>query len=101
MLAQVIMYTSCRLPDWTELFPLHKFCCEGNIAGVRKCIQMGMSADQTDSDSWSPLHYACWYIIPIIFQFALMTSTYNVLVQFTVLIVAENNTMTEYDMQVW
>lgn len=57
---------SCRLPDWTELFPLHKACCEGKVEGVRQCIQMGMSADERDTDTWTPLHYACWSVFACI-----------------------------------
>ena len=51
---------SCSLPDWVDMFPLHKFTCEGDVDGVRRCVHLGMSADERDSDSWAPLHYACW-----------------------------------------
>ncbi len=51
---------SFRLPDWTELYPLHKFACAGDAEGVMRCIRLGISPDERDSDTWSPLHYACW-----------------------------------------
>ena len=51
---------SHSLPDWVDLFPLHKFACEGDSEGVRRCIRTGLSADERDTDSWTPLHYACW-----------------------------------------
>lgn len=57
----IVQVASDGLPDWTELFPMHKFCCEGNAEGVRQCIKMGMSADERDTDTWTPLHYASWY----------------------------------------
>ena len=50
----------CSLPDWVDMFPLHKFTCEGDVDGVRRCVHLGMSVDERDSDSWAPLHYACW-----------------------------------------
>ena len=50
----------CSLPDWVDLFPLHKCACEGDCGGARVCLTGGMSADERDSDSWAPLHYACW-----------------------------------------
>lgn len=51
-----------RLPDWTELFPLHKFSCEGDAEGVRRCLLLGMSADEKDTDGWASMHYACWSV---------------------------------------
>lgn len=32
------------------------------MKGVRQCIQLGMTPDERDTDSWSPLHYACWSV---------------------------------------
>ena len=51
-----------RLPDWTEMFPIHKFACEGDGEGISRCLQLGIDPDELDTDSWAPLHYACWYI---------------------------------------
>ena len=28
---------------------------------MRRSIQLGMLPDERDTDSWSALHYACWY----------------------------------------
>ena len=56
----LIVYYSYRLPDWTEMFPVHKFACEGDGEGIRRCLQLGMDPDERDTDSWAPLHYACW-----------------------------------------
>lgn len=50
------------LPDWTEMYPVHKFSCEGDGEGIRRCLLLGMDPDEKDTDSWTPLHYACWYI---------------------------------------
>ena len=44
------------------MYPVHKFCCEGDGEGVRRCLQLGMDPDEKDTDSWAPLHYACWYV---------------------------------------
>jgi Krev interaction trapped protein 1 len=49
------------MQDWVDLFPMHKCACEGDVEGVRRCVQIGVSPDERDSDSWAPLHYACWY----------------------------------------
>ena len=48
------------MPDWTELYPLHKFACAGDEEGVMRSVRLGMSPDERDSDTWTPLHYACW-----------------------------------------
>ena len=29
---------------------------------VKQCIKMGMSVDERDTDTWTPLHYACWSV---------------------------------------
>ena len=54
----LINYVS--MPDWTELYPLHKFACAGDEEGVMRSVRLGMSPDERDSDTWTPLHYACW-----------------------------------------
>ncbi len=56
------MYIECRLPDWTELFPLHKHSCEGDVEEVMECLKRGVAADERDIDTWAPLHYACWLV---------------------------------------
>ena len=47
-------------PDWTEMFPVHKFACQGDAEGIRRCLHLGMDPDEMDTDTWAPLHYACW-----------------------------------------
>ena len=54
------LYWFFRMQDWVDLFPMHKCACEGDVEGVRRCVQIGVSPDERDSDSWAPLHYACW-----------------------------------------
>ncbi|CAI8012074.1 Krev interaction trapped protein 1 [Geodia barretti] len=49
------------LPDWLDLFPMHKHACEGDVEGVRRCVKIGVPTNEKDTDSWTPLHYACWY----------------------------------------
>ena len=49
------------MPDWIDLFPMHKCACEGDSEGVRRCVEMGVSPNESDTDSWTALHYACWY----------------------------------------
>lgn len=50
--------------DWVEQFPLHKFACEGDVAGIRHCMAECIETDPNvlDTDGWSPLHYACWWV---------------------------------------
>ena len=50
-----------RLPDWLDQFPMHKFACEGDVERVRRCVKVGVAPNEKDTDSWTPLHYACWY----------------------------------------
>lgn len=45
------------------MFPIHKFACEGDGEGIRRCLQLGIDPDELDTDSWAPLHYACWYSV--------------------------------------
>ena len=46
--------------DWVERFPMHKCACEGDVAGIRKCLALNLSSNTLDSDGWAPLHYASW-----------------------------------------
>ena len=46
--------------DWVDEFPLHRAACEGTVVGVLARINEGFDANQPDSDSWTPLHYASW-----------------------------------------
>ena len=48
------------MPDWIDQFPMHKSACEGDEEGVRRCVKLGVSPDERDTDSWAALHYACW-----------------------------------------
>jgi Krev interaction trapped protein 1 len=48
-------------PDWVDEFPLHRAACEGTVVGVLSLISEGYDANQPDTDSWTPLHYAAWY----------------------------------------
>lgn len=34
----------------------------GNVEGVRTCVNSGLSVNDKDDESWAPLHYACWYV---------------------------------------
>eukprot|EP00731_Ephydatia_muelleri_P031926 Em0023g433a len=47
--------------DWVEMYPLHRCVCQGDLEGMRQCFRMGASVNESDTDSWTPLHYACWY----------------------------------------
>lgn len=53
-------YWMYRMPDWIDQFPMHKCACEGDEEGVRRCVKIGVSPDERDTDSWTALHYACW-----------------------------------------
>lgn len=47
--------------DWVEMYPLHRCVCQGDLEGMRRCFKLGAAVNEKDTDSWSPLHYACWY----------------------------------------
>eukprot|EP00051_Salpingoeca_urceolata_P009912 m.120448 g.120448 ORF g.120448 m.120448 type:complete len:969 (+) comp16502_c2_seq3:1091-3997(+) len=46
---------------WGDRFPLHRAACEGDSMAVRELIQGGWAPTDEDDDSWTPLHYGCWY----------------------------------------
>ena len=43
-------------------FPLHQYAMNGNVEGVRTCANSGLSVNDKDDESWTPLHYACWCV---------------------------------------
>ena len=57
----MLLYNPHRPSDWVEMYPLHRCVCQGDLEGMRHCFRMGAEVDAKDTDSWTPLHYACWY----------------------------------------
>ena len=49
-------------PQMAMGFPLHQYSINGNVEGVRTCANSGVSVNDKDDESWTPLHYACWYV---------------------------------------
>ena len=43
-------------------FPLHRYAISANVDGVRTTASSGLSVNDKDEESWTPLHYACWYV---------------------------------------
>ncbi|XP_065197030.1 krev interaction trapped protein 1-like [Sycon ciliatum] len=46
--------------DWVDEFPLHCAAIDGHVSSILSLLQQGKDANQLDSDTWTPLHYACW-----------------------------------------
>eukprot|EP00040_Diaphanoeca_grandis_P009269 m.48227 g.48227 ORF g.48227 m.48227 type:complete len:1069 (+) comp20693_c0_seq1:312-3518(+) len=47
--------------SWDEEFPMHKAALIGDASRVRELMKAGGKPAAQDVDSWTPLHYACWY----------------------------------------
>jgi hypothetical protein len=40
---------------------MHKCASEGDAEGIEALIKEGYSVDESDHDSWAPIHHAAWY----------------------------------------
>uniref|UniRef100_A0A915PUW4 FERM domain-containing protein n=1 Tax=Setaria digitata TaxID=48799 RepID=A0A915PUW4_9BILA len=46
---------------WPEKYPLHKAAYDDNVAEIKRLLAQGMTANEKDNASWTPLHYCAFY----------------------------------------
>ncbi|VDN92665.1 unnamed protein product [Brugia pahangi] len=46
---------------WSEKYPLHKAAHDDNVDDIRRLLIQGMTANEKDNASWTPLHYCVFY----------------------------------------
>ncbi|VDK43447.1 unnamed protein product [Anisakis simplex] len=47
--------------SWSEQFPLHKAAYDDNVDETKKLLAKGLTANEVDNASWTPLHYCAFY----------------------------------------
>uniref|UniRef100_A0ABM0MPM3 Krev interaction trapped protein 1-like n=1 Tax=Saccoglossus kowalevskii TaxID=10224 RepID=A0ABM0MPM3_SACKO len=47
--------------SWVDEFPLHSAALEGDIPRIKQLLSDGYNPHQQDKESWTPIHYSCWY----------------------------------------
>uniref|UniRef100_A0A9J2P047 FERM domain-containing protein n=1 Tax=Ascaris lumbricoides TaxID=6252 RepID=A0A9J2P047_ASCLU len=47
--------------SWPLLYPLHKAAYDDNVTEIKKLLAKGMTANEVDNASWTPLHYCAFY----------------------------------------
>ncbi|MCP9260254.1 Krev interaction trapped protein 1 [Dirofilaria immitis] len=46
---------------WSEKYPLHKAAHDNSVSDIRRLLAQGMTANEKDNASWTPLHYSVFY----------------------------------------
>ncbi|XP_065906674.1 krev interaction trapped protein 1-like [Dysidea avara] len=52
--------STAQIKEMPSDFPLHRYAISANVDGVRTTASSGLSVNDKDEESWTPLHYACW-----------------------------------------